>query len=114
MPEKIANLLTIQKLGASREVVEPTSVSGVVLTFGSARVWVQKEGDRDMDQTNVYSPTPVVVTLCCWPQNGNIEGNSWYSTITSRTRTSEKPVTTPFISKIFIPVRKQGTAKVMK
>lgn len=99
MPEKIANLLTIQKLGASRELVEPTSVSGVVLRFRSARVWVQKEGNGDTDQTNVYSPTPVAVTLCCWPHNDSTEGNSWYRTITSRTRTSEKPVMTLFYFK---------------
>jgi len=99
VPEKIANLLTIQKLGASRELVEPTSVSGVVLRFRSARVWVQKEGNGDTDQTNVYSPTPVAVTLCCWPHNDSTEGNSWYRTITSRTRTSEKPVMTLFYFK---------------
>jgi hypothetical protein len=36
---------------------------GVVLRFGSARVWVQNGGNGDMDQTNVYSSAPVVVTL---------------------------------------------------
>lgn len=101
MPEKIANVLTIQKLGASRELVGPTSVSGVVLRFGTARVWVQKGGNGDMDQTNVYSPTPVAVSLCRWPHNDNTEGNSWQNTITSRTRTSEKPVMTLFHFKNF-------------
>jgi hypothetical protein len=88
-------------MGASREVVEATSVSGVVLRFGSARVWVQKRGKGDMDQTKVYSPTPVVVTLCCWPHCDNTERNSRYNTITNCKRTSEKPVMTLFYFKNF-------------
>jgi hypothetical protein len=98
VPEKIANLLTIQKTVASRELVGPTSVSGVVLRFGSARVWVQKGGNGDMDQTNVYSPASVV-TLCCWPHNDSTEGNSWQNTITNHTRTFEKSVMTLFYFK---------------
>ena len=61
MSGEVANLLTIQKPGASRELVDPTSVSGVVLRFGCARVSVQEEANGDTDQTNVCSPPPVAV-----------------------------------------------------
>jgi hypothetical protein len=50
-----ANLLTIQKLGASRKLIERTPVCHVALRFGSARVWVQKGGSGDTYETNAYS-----------------------------------------------------------